>query len=668
MQPKMTPRYAAGMALRFVLIMLLTFSVNHVWTTVIGSWDGSNQAYAAGEQKDGEEGDEKPAGKDDPKPEEKDDPEPEPKPDPKPEEKPDPKPEKEDPSIEDVAVVLKDTDKALGYASKGKSTQDGKIDKKGGTLELDSLVWWNDGKAERNNSKVQWSISDSSVATISRSGLVTAKGNGTVTVSAKVDGQYTKKGSDLVAKGQVKVTNQEADYYVKKIQILTPDNKVAKTYEETKDYGKAQMQFQAKVTVVNQDTGDSKSVTTKRELGEYGLSDILWSINDENIGAVNEDGKFRPSAYTTATITATSKAGQGGEKVTASIEVTTKDPEGGEVKNDAHPQESLTVKAYWETPPEGTTEENKYVIDKTYSLEDLQGMNVVEETYTALGKGSGTGGYYTMSGRGVYLSEILKDAGVDIKGMKSIAFGTHDKINTTVSANFVFDTDRFYYPNIDVNSSAGKKQVAPMIAFMSSEVKSGETAPNYDNLTDNTRFRLLFGAKRDGSNNSQYQIKWIHTLYVKMKGGPKVEEGKDDGKGDGGKDKDKGHDQKKDDGKGEGDSPAAPGQGNGGANGNTGGGTSGGNQGTDPSANGTGTTGQDPNASSVNPSASAGGGYKVYQVMSRYHHKTEKEVEYENPFAPYAAPLGAAVCLSGALESALWFRRQTRVVRFGMMA
>ncbi|MGN1360786.1 MAG: Ig-like domain-containing protein [Eggerthellaceae bacterium] len=640
MQRKMTPRYAAGMALRFLLVLLLTFSVNQVWTTVMGHQDGSGVAYATESQDSGEKASEESQDSGEkaegPKEEAKE-------------------PQKEDPSIEDVAVVLAGTDKALGYASKGHSTQDGTISKKGGTLELDSLVWWNDGKAERNSSKVQWSVSDSSVATVTRSGLVSAKANGTVTVKATVDGKYTKKGSDLVAQGQVKVTNQEADYYVKRIQIVSPDGKTGqKSYGETKSLATAKMQFEAKVTVVNQQTAESQTVTTRRSLAEFDLSDIVWSINDENIGAVSEDGAFRPSAYTTATISATSKAGKGGAQEKASIEVTTKDPDGGTVKNDAHPQDSLTVKAYWETPPEGTTEENKYVINKTYSLADLQGMDVKEITYTALGKGtSSTGGYYTMSGRGVYLSEILKDAGIDIKGIKSFSFGTQDKINTSVSATFVFDTDRFYYPNIDVNSSADKVQVAPMIAFQSNEVKSGSTEPDYESMTDNTRFRLLFGAKRDGSNNSQYQIKWIHTLYVKLKGGPAVEHGTGDGDGD----------EKPAQNQGDGDSPAASGSGNGGADGSQGPSSTGGSEGSDSTATGSGTAGQAPDAAAT-AQGSSGGTYHVYQVMSRYHNKTETEVDYQNPFAPFALPLGVAVCLSGALESALWFRRQTQVVSF----
>lgn len=633
MQPKMTPRYAAGIALRFLLILLLTFSVSHVWTVAMGQ-QGGGVAFATESQEadqSGKESDDVEDSKDEPK-----------------------EPEREEPAIEDVAVVLAGTDKALGYASKGHSTQDGTISKKGGTLELDSLVWWNDGKAERNNSKVQWSISDSSVATIARSGLVSAKANGTVTVSAKVDGKYTKSGNDLVAIGQVKVTNQEADYYVKRIQIISPDEKTGqKSYEETKSLATAKMQFSAKVTVVNQETGESQSVITRKDLSEFSLSDIVWSVNDENIGAVSETGTFRPSAYTTATISAISKAGKGGSQEKASIEVITKDPDGGTVTNDAHPQDSLTVKAYWETPPAGTTDENKYVINKTYSLADLQGMDVKEITYTALGKGtSSTGGYYTMSGRGVYLSEILKDAGVDIKGIKSFSFGTQDKINTSVSAAFVFDTDRFYYPNIDVNSSADKVQVAPMIAFQSNEVKSGSTDPDYESMTDNTRFRLLFGAKRDGSNNSQYQIKWIHTLYVKLKGGPAVENGNGD---EGKKEDSKGQDNE--------DAAAAPGQGGDGSSGSAGANSAGGAQGSDPAASSTATAGQNPSANS-NSQANAGGTYHVYQVMSRYHNKTETEVDYENPFAPFAAPIGVAACLSGALESALWFRRQTRAVCF----
>lgn len=129
MQPKMTPRYAVGMARRFLLVLLLTFSVNQVWTTVMGHRDGGGVAYATESQDGGEKASEedKDSGEkaDDPKGESKEDPKEESK-----------EPQKEDPAIEDVAVVLAGTDKALGYASKGHFTQDGTISKKGGTLDV----------------------------------------------------------------------------------------------------------------------------------------------------------------------------------------------------------------------------------------------------------------------------------------------------------------------------------------------------------------------------------------------------------------------------------------------------------------------------------------------------------------------------------------------------
>ena len=349
-----------------------------------------------------------------------------------------------------------------------------------------------------------------------------------------------------------------------------------------------------------------------------------------------------------------------------SIKVTTTDPEGGVVENENHAQSTLTVKAYWEDyPPENSADESKYVINKTYTLDQLEELGTTTQTYTAVGASS----YYTMTGRGVLLSTLLKDAGVNIKGMKQIAFGTADNIDRPVSSNFVFDTNRYYYPNIDVNSHAEKVQVAPMIAFESSEIRSGSTEPNYD-FSDHTRYRLLFGAKADGSNNSQYQIKWINTLYVMLEGGPAAEEENGGNDGNGGNGTDNGGSKDK-----SGNSSGTTGSGTAGSgsgSGRAGTGSDGGSQGNSGGESATkgnataaeGASGGQTQATAATDGAGSQSGYKVYQVMNRYKQDVEKDLDYENPYAPYAAPLGVAVLISGAMESLIWFRRQTMAVAF----
>ena len=55
-------------------------------------------------------------------------------------------------------------------------------------------------------------------------------------------------------------------------------------------------------------------------------------------------------------------------------------------------------------------DDERFVINKTYSVEEMESMGTITQSYTALGGGS----YYTMTGRGVPLSTVLANAGVNV--------------------------------------------------------------------------------------------------------------------------------------------------------------------------------------------------------------------------------------------------------------
>ncbi|MBP3866513.1 MAG: hypothetical protein J6D25_01710, partial [Eggerthellaceae bacterium] len=59
--------------------------------------------------------------------------------------------------------------------------------------------------------------------------------------------------------------------------------------------------------------------------------------------------------------------------------------------------------------------------------------------------------------------------------------------------------------------------------------------------------------------------------------------------------------------------------------------------------------------------------FKVYQVMNKNASETE-ELVVENPFAPFAVPLGVLFVGAGGLESLLWFRFQRRGIAFAANA
>lgn len=575
----------------------------------------------------------------------------------------------EQPYIADVSIWSHDTGTTLGYATSPSSATAARISTKGGTLWFDNVAWWNDGTSVANQSYVTWSVSDPSIATISPSGVLTAVGDGVVAVTATATAN-TQGGAPLACTIYVEVTGQTDARYVSAVRIAGPDGAaIDGPYILEQDISTALLQLYALVDVVDPATGATQTYSTQNgsiaaQTGD--IADVTWYVGD-TIASIDEtSGLFRPSRYGIVSVFCASSAGFGNATVTGSATINTKDPEGGEVKDDYHPQDSIKIKAYYESDPPADLHndaDEHFVINKEYSLEQLESMGTVTATYTAIG----ASGYYTMTGRGVALSTVLESAGVNIAGMSQLNFGTADNIDRPVSSAFIFDTDRYYFPNIDIGSYAEAVQVYPILAFESNEIRNGSTEPNYD-MTEATRFRLLFGATPDGGT-SQYQIKWINTLYVVLAGGPPVQPGSGENTGGG---TDNGEDQ----GGGgiSNGTEAGDGTGSGNAGNGMGAGMAAGTQGGQDvqnsadaatnAAEGAQSGSMGPDETSVQEAAGdadAGSpSFSVYQIPNPNASDVERTVEHDNPFKKYAGPLGVAAALAGGAQAAVWYRRQAK--------
>lgn len=573
------------------------------------------------------------------------------------------------PYIADVSIWSHESGATVGVASSPSSAIAARISAKGGTLWFDNVAWWNDGTSVANQSYVSWSVSDPSIATISPSGVLTAVGDGIVAVTATATAN-TQGGAPLACTIYIEVTGQTDARYVSGIRIASPDGEaLSGPYVLEQDLSTAMAQFYALVDVADPATGATQTYSTKN--GSIAsqtddIADVTWYAGD-TIAAIDQNsGLFRPSRYGIASIYCASAAGHGGATVTGSATVNTKDPTGGEVRDDYHPQSSIKVKAYYEEDPPADLHDDSdkhFVINKEYSLEQLEGMGPVTATYTALSDSA----YYTMTGRGVALSTLLEDAGVNIAGMSQLNFGTADNIDRPVSSAFIFDTNRYYFPNIDIGSYAGAVQVYPIIAFESNEIKNAGTDPNFD-MTEATRFRLLFGSTPDGGT-SQFQIKWINTLYVVLAGGPPVQPGNGENLGDSNNEGDQpgggGISNGTATGDGSGSGDEGNGTGSGMAKGNQGGAdVQGGSDAADNAAEGaqSGSAGQSDTGAqaSAGDSESGAPAFSVYQIPNPNASEVERTVEHDNPFKKYAGPLGAAAVVAGAGQTALWYRRQAR--------
>lgn len=573
------------------------------------------------------------------------------------------------PYIADVSIWSHESGATVGVASSPSSAIAARISAKGGTLWFDNVAWWNDGTSVANQSYVSWSVSDPSIATISPGGILTAVGDGIVAVTATATAN-TQGGAPLACTIYIEVTGQTDARYVSGIRIAGPDGEaLSGPYVLEQDLSTATAQFYALVDVVDPATGATQTYSTKNgsiasQTGD--IADVTWYAGD-TIAAIDQTtGLFRPSRYGIASIYCASAAGHGGATVTGGATVNTKDPTGGEVRDDYHPQSSIKVKAYYEEDPPADLHDDSdkhFVINKEYSLEQLESMGTVTATYTALSDSA----YYTMTGRGVALSTLLEDAGVNIAGMSQLNFGTADNIDRPVSSAFIFDTNRYYFPNIDIGSYAGAVQVYPIIAFESNEIKNAGTDPNFD-MTEATRFRLLFGSTPDGGT-SQFQIKWINTLYVVLAGGPPVQPGNGENPGGSNNEGDQpgggGISNGTTTGDGSGSGDEGNGTGSGMAKGDQGGSdVQGGSDAADNAAEGaqSGSAGQSDTGAqaSADDSESGAPAFSVYQIPNPNASEVEHTVEHDNPFKKYAGPLGAAAVVAGAGQTALWYRRQAR--------
>lgn len=156
---------------------------------------------------------------------------------------------------------------------------------KGKNLQLTATVT----PTNTTNKAVTWSTSNASVATVSTSGLVTAKATGTATITCTA-----KDGSGVKATCKVTVTNP-----VVKVTKVTL-NKTTATMSP-----KETLTLKATVTPTN---ATNKAVT--------------WKSSNTKIATVSSSGKVTAKAAGTVTITCTAKDGSG-KKATCKITVYT---------------------------------------------------------------------------------------------------------------------------------------------------------------------------------------------------------------------------------------------------------------------------------------------------------------------------------------------------------
>ncbi len=171
-----------------------------------------------------------------------------------------------------------------------------------------------------------------------------------------------------------------------------------------------------------------------------------------------------------------------------------------------------------------------YYTKKVYTLSDLEVMPQVKQAYTFI---DSMPAVCIDSAIGVKLTDILEDAGIDVNSVELFYFYATDVKKgwyQSLPKSFLLDTKRYYYPNLpthwdyDVQSSVpgavyGAIEVEPIIAIRDKWERFA-TAPDFTAMTDDTRFRLVFGQADTSTITASRSAKWVHAIEVMLGGTP----------------------------------------------------------------------------------------------------------------------------------------------------
>lgn len=171
-----------------------------------------------------------------------------------------------------------------------------------------------------------------------------------------------------------------------------------------------------------------------------------------------------------------------------------------------------------------------YEVKKVFTLEELYGMDLVEQAYTYI---DNMPAVVLESARGVRFADLIKAAGIDVNSVESFHFYCSDVKNSwyqSINKDYLVDTIRYYYPKLQESwdyetgeagpgAAEGAEEVETVIALEDNWLRFA-TEPDFENLVKKSRFRLVFGQTDTVTRNAYRSAKWIHTIEVMLGGKP----------------------------------------------------------------------------------------------------------------------------------------------------
>ena len=488
---------------------------------------------------------------------------------------------------------------------------------------------------------VAWRSSDESVATVDPAGKVTPRGNGTVTITATVVDASKYQGDAPTSSVTIVFDGQEGEY-VSKVQILDENgNVIGKDWDGVTVYTEENVFHQLHVRVFWVDADGNpvreevSGIGDEVDMGAIGTT-VTWKISSSTAFSINADtGRLRTTSYSgSAHVTVRVVGGVGGQVIedTAKVQLDT-----GVYQ--WPPSETLTLRLVYETRPD------QVVAEKTFTSEELAAQLPAVRVNATI-----TGGikYGVIMAEGFYFRDVAALINVDDRDIFQFQFNTVDGYDNPVSYGYLFESgERWYFPNYDIGSQAGRSVSPPILAY-ASELVWNQSEGDMRDLED-TRYRLVFGCLAGGDANTSLQIWGITGITVVLKGSPSAGDDTDPDDGNKGKDGDEKDGKNTPGGGGGGDKPVNP----------SGGGNSGSDTNKQDATNDKKQTQPDPSATEPSADDIAGQSkrWRVYQMMN-VTHSDVPEWDDENPLAPFAGPAAAGACAVGALSMGIGFWRR----------
>ena len=178
---------------------------------------------------------------------------------------------------------------------------------------------------------------------------------------------------------------------------------------------------------------------------------------------------------------------------------------------------------------------DKYVEAGTYHWTELsEKLALYDEAYTFYRPGDdGKNRVVVDSARGIHIDELLEYARIDLNDVQSVEFHTRDQ-EVGAFTSFTWSElfrPRYYFDNLPKHIDLGDswsyaQEVEPMLAlednWVAYEIGTENVYPDFTHMGTGNRFRLLFGQTEPTECRTNQSAKYVHTVYVTLKGSPKV--------------------------------------------------------------------------------------------------------------------------------------------------